>query len=73
MYMYYFKGKRLIYEVSLYPELKYVLWGGALLLRQYYFRQYHFAGYAKLKSQSGICLFNDPIFCVLRASNQLRY
>ena len=27
MYMYYFKGKRLIYEVSLYPELKYVLWG----------------------------------------------
>lgn len=28
MYMYYFKGKRLIYEVSLYPELKYVLWGG---------------------------------------------
>ena len=28
MYMYYLKGKRLIYEVSLYPELKYVLWGG---------------------------------------------
>ena len=28
MYMYYFKGKRLIYEVSLYSELKYVLWGG---------------------------------------------
>ncbi len=27
MYMYYLKGKRLIYEVSLYPELKYVLWG----------------------------------------------
>lgn len=25
--MYYLKGKRLIYEVSLYPELKYVLWG----------------------------------------------
>lgn len=28
MYMYYLKGKKLIYEGSLYPELKYVLCGG---------------------------------------------